>query len=255
MNRSSIPSITLALASLLVLGPACDDSVRTETLEFAAADAITQLDVRTGSGDVVVIAEAGRDHVDVEAEIHGDATRLRWDLDDGALTLDHRCPTTNIGSCAVDWTVWVPLTDAEGEPAQLDLVADTGSGNVRVEDLHGDVEAGTGSGDVVLHGVHASRFALDTGSGDVQVIGSAAESIGASTGSGDVRIDLHVVPRGVTLDTGSGDVHVTVPHDRYRLELHTSSGDVDIDGVIVDSSAGNVIVADTGSGDIRVDGR
>lgn len=96
----------------------------------------------------------------------------------------------------------------------------TGSGDVHIDGVRGDVRAGhSGSGDLGFSHVAGSVRVAGTGSGDV----SARHVKGAvqvgSTGSGDV--DVHDVGGDFTVGSvGSGDVnysdvrgHVSVPHD------------------------------------------
>jgi DUF4097 and DUF4098 domain-containing protein YvlB len=242
----------LLLGPLLALAPGCDGSLRSETINLDAAETVDHITVESGSGNITVYADPDTDHVEVDAAIHGSHTELRWDLDAGVLTLDHHCPW--LAQCAVDWTVWIPQTDLDGELTVVGLSLDTGSGDVRVEGVTGHVSADTGSGNVDLREVHATHLQLDAGSGNLDVRGCEAESIAADTGSGNITVALTTAPVHVELDAGSGNVNLSVPHDHYRLELDTGSGNIDVDGLIDDSSADNTIIVSTGSGNIGIHG-
>jgi hypothetical protein len=215
-----------ALLALSLLG--CNDPTRIEELTFD--EPIEQLDVHSGSGDIIVVAEADRDHVDLEAVIHGDETRIEWTIEDGTLHLDHDCPVRSWSSCSVDWYLWVP------KDAHIDLDLVSGSGDIRVLDTRG------------------FAFDLETGSGDVTVERCEADDVEAFTGSGDVEASLSSRPRRVALETGSGDVRSTVPGGAYRLDLDTGSGDIDVHGLSQDPDAESLIQISTGSGDILVNG-
>lgn len=245
----------LCLAPLLLLAPACGGPDEIELFELEAAEQVAQLRIDSDSGDVRVVTEPGRDRVEIEAGIYGDQTSPRWVFDDGVLKLDHRCGGAAWRRCSVDWTVRLPATDGDGEPARVDLEVVIGSGNLTVKDLIGDIEANTDSGNVDIRRVRATYLQLDTGSGNVNVSDCEADSVSSDAGSGNISIGLDAIPRDVSLAAGSGNVGLTVPRARYRLDLRTKSGNVDVDGLSNDPDADNAIAINAGSGNIRVRGR
>jgi hypothetical protein len=133
-----------------------------------------------------------------------------------------------------------------GEGMRGRLRFDTGSGNVTVRDLDGEVVADTGSGDVHADRIKGS-FVCDTGSGDCEVTAFSGDDLLCDTGSGDIRI-VGAVARRVKLDTGSGDVSVR-EGEAEELVADTGSGDVD---VALEGSRLERVNADTGSGNVRV---
>jgi hypothetical protein len=133
-----------------------------------------------------------------------------------------------------------------GEGLRGRLRFDTGSGNVTVRDLDGDVVADTGSGNVHGDRVKGS-FVCDTGSGNCEVTGFSGGDLLCDTGSGNVRI-VGAVARRVKLDTGSGNVSVR-ESEAEELEADTGSGNVD---VALEGSRLARVNADTGSGDVRM---
>ena len=81
------------------------------------------------------------------------------------------------------------------------LLVETGSGDIRVDDVRGDLKVKSGSGDVE--------------------IGAAGGTSSVSTGSGDVTVET---ARGTTVvKTGSGDLSVGAAHD--DTSFSTGSGD------------------------------
>ena len=100
------------------------------------------------------------------------------------------------------------LGSADARASQVGSVElrGTGSGDVHVDGVHGDVQAGrSGSGDLGFFNVGGSVRIGGTGSGDISLrhIGRDAEV--GSTGSGDVDAD-DVGGRLTVHSTGSGDV-------------------------------------------------
>jgi hypothetical protein len=235
-----------ALLALCVLG--CEGPTRIEQLTFE--DPIERVEVDSGSGEIIVVAEADREHIDVEAVIRGNDTRIEWAIEDGTLQLTHDCPPRSWSSCTVDWYVWVPRV----APAGIDLDLESGSGDIMVDDLIGSVRAATGSGDVRLHDTVGLVFDAETGSGDVTLTRCEADDVESFTGSGDVEVSLVSRPRRVALETGSGDATLTVPDGAYRLDLDAGSGHIDVHGLSQDSDADSLIQISTGSGDIAVHG-
>lgn len=84
------------------------------------------------------------------------------------------------------------------------VVVDTGSGDVSVAEVDGDVRVRTGSGAVDLGRV-AGAASVSTGSGDV-CLGQALGTAVVKTGSGDLEVGESTAD--LTSKTGSGDVVV-----------------------------------------------
>jgi DUF4097 and DUF4098 domain-containing protein YvlB len=145
----------------------------------------------------------------------------------------------------------------------------SGSGEIRVEDVDGTLEAKSGSGTIEFAAVHGAAK-ISNGSGDVRVgvvdgelsvksgsgdvsIADATESVHALSGSGDFAVER--VHRGtVRARTGSGDVRVGVADGiAVLLDVSTASGTVrselEAAGAPEDGRHATVAVK-TGSGDI-----
>jgi DUF4097 and DUF4098 domain-containing protein YvlB len=165
----------------------------------------------------------------------------------------------------------------------------TGSGDVVIKHVKGDVSLGTGSGDARLLDVEAKNVKVSTGSGNValdRVSGaldlstgsgdvegralSAAPAVHAETGSGNLTLhgDLSAA-REIRLDTSSGDVDLSLERPvAMRLTAHTSSGDIVVDvpdmrtvkrsdhELVAEVGGGAVPVSiETSSGNVRVEAR
>lgn len=127
------------------------------------------------------------------------------------------------------------------------LLADTGSGHVSVENQTGDVVADTGSGDVEARRIRGNLNA-DTGSGNIVVMDVQAEEIVADTGSGGVTLER--VSGAVEADTGSGTIDIRDLEAGARVIADTGSGSVRIEG---DLSRAREVRVDTGSGSVRIE--
>jgi beta-lactamase regulating signal transducer with metallopeptidase domain/DUF4097 and DUF4098 domain-containing protein YvlB len=123
---------------------------------------------------------------------------------------------TGSGDIAIDGT------------GQGDEKVQTGSGDIDVKGVHGALRAQTGSGGIKASGTPSAAWKLETGSGDIELItGNAPMSLDASTGSGRVSADLKM----------TGEVSSDEEHHHLRMQLN---------------GGGPEVVAQTGSGDIRV---
>jgi DUF4097 and DUF4098 domain-containing protein YvlB len=204
-----------------------------------------RIEMTNGSGDShVTIGPAG------EVRIHGEIQVQAWSDKSGQRRVDEvqsHPPVTQDGSLvrignssfnskdvSIDYTITVP--------ADAEIRATTGSGDLEITGLKGPANFTAGSGDIKASNI----------SGDVQVVagsgGIELSDIGgqvqAHAGSGDITLDR--IRGDMRLQTGSGEIEVTEPGG--KLDAATSSGDVTIRGASEDISVR------TSSGDVTVDG-
>jgi len=99
----------------------------------------------------------------------------------------------------------------------------SGSGNVSIEWLSGDLDARAGSGHISVRQLGGAARTV-TGSGDVS-IGTAEGPMTAKSGSGDVTIDR--AGADVSVTTASGDASVRMMC-RGTAQVRTASGDVSV---------------------------
>jgi DUF4097 and DUF4098 domain-containing protein YvlB len=123
-----------------------------------------------------------------------------------------------------------------------DLEVSTGSGDVRVEDVHGAAEVKVGSGDIRI-GTVTGIARLTSASGDLRL--DAGTEIIVSTAAGDLFVgDVSEVAR---IKSATGDIRIR----RFAgtdLEIRTMSGDVSIGlvpGLVVNAAVKTL------SGDFR----
>jgi hypothetical protein len=169
-------------------------------------------------------------------------------------------------------------------PSECAVDAQTVSGELSVEGVHGPIEVQTVSGDVRLEDVQGPmRLKSVSGdvdcrryighlegnavSGDVTVTGSRLRSSQLHTVSGDVQIEGRLDPRKEhRFKTISGDVELALAEADVTIEYRTASGDVECElparivrhgrkeyGVVIGGGHGHVGVK-TVSGDLTVRG-
>ena len=221
------------------------------------------LSINVNGGDITV---TGGDvsEIEVTQRVHQGIVKPTYDAtsDDSGLHLSADCPWYAAGTCGVDYDVVLPR----------DAVASlrSGSGDVRVRDLSGDVTVVASSGDVILDNI-GGTVNVRSSSGDVDVTGAAGDvSVVVSSGdidasglesdrvairssSGDTRVGFTGTPTDIQVTASSG-VHVSVPDDgtAYAVEEHTSSGDGHV-SVDTDSDSTHTATLRTSSGDLTFD--
>jgi hypothetical protein len=225
------------------------------------------LDVRTGSGSITVTSgPAGS--VSIAARIRG--RRSGRNVEERVRQLEAAPPVEQ-----VDGTIRIGrMADREllrdisisyeiVAPADILLVAQTGSGDQRIEGVRSPVDATSGSGGITLRNVQMGVRAI-TGSGYIR-----GEQVGGSfqgrTGSGDLSL-AQAADGDVDIETGAGTIDVTGA--RRALRASTGAGNIRVDGRPaadwdIDSKAGSIhlrvppdsrfeVDANTAAGSVRV---
>lgn len=234
------------------------------TLQVSGA---VSLDVVTGSGDIVVKTGGSSQVV-----VHGHVTSSNWFGSDSAVRQAESNPPIQQNGNSIrlgynlpdDVKRRVAISYEITVPADTNLQAHTGSGNVDVTGLRSDVQAQTGSGDVrvrdIGRGVRAQTgsgnitaqdasapFYAQTGSGDIEATLTGSGDVDAHTGSGNLK--LHGIRGGARAQTGSGDIEAD-GRVGGPWRLHTGSGNV---RMAVGSGAGFNLDVHTSSGSIHSD--
>lgn len=258
--------LILALAVAAMAAPALAASYQGQFDRTYTVNGPASLEVLTRSGDVTVHAgPAGK--ISVTGKIHVEDRWFAGGRKDAVAELEKNPPIRQDGSSVrVDYVPYHEISiDYEiTAPADTTLRLETGSGNETAEGLKAGLHGHSGSGDVRLDDV-AGEVHVETGSGNITGRGLAG-SLDAHTGSGNIRIE----ERGsgdVRADAGSGNVEVSGVNGGARAE--TGSGNVKLEGTptgswYVKSSSGNAEVrlpsnaafdleASTGSGNINID--
>lgn len=160
----------------------------------------------------------------------------------------------NVHDISVDYEITAPADtkmrthsgsgdqSIEGVHASLDM--ESGSGDMRLRDLDGEIHVHTGSGDVEAREV-AGPLTAETGSGDIRLVSKGGD-VRVHTGSGTV--ELRGVNGSLQAETGSGDVTV-VGVQTGTWEIRAHSGNVELE---LPNDAAFDLDASTGSGELVV---
>jgi len=110
-------------------------------------------------------------------------------------------------------------------PAETELRANSGLGDIVVEALRGRVDAESGAGNVRVTGV-AGEIRAESGLGDIEIRG-ARGSLRAKTGAGSIHVEGEPSETW-RLDTGLGNVNVRLPQTaKFEIYARTGLGSID----------------------------
>lgn len=121
--------------------------------------------------------------------------------------------------------------DIHVEKAHGGVECESVSGDLEVQEAEGDISLKSVSGDITLMKLKGSVEA-ESVSGDIKLLDvSEAKSVKASTLSGDVLYKGQINPNGrYSIKSHSGDVKIAIPADSaFDLEAKTFSGDIESD--------------------------
>ncbi|GIH92100.1 DUF4097 family beta strand repeat-containing protein [Planobispora siamensis] len=192
---------------------------------YDVPEKVLTLAVDSGAGDIVV-NESDRTGIRVTETVHwnGDKPKTEHVVSGDTLRLTYDCGGGFARACSVDYKVEVPKG--------VTVRADTGSGDITLRSLTGQVDATAGSGDIDASGLGGKNLTADTGSGDVEV-------------------KFAGVPDRVEIETGAGDATVRLPQNSYKVTTDTGAGDETVE-VTNDQSSARIIQVSTGAGDAKV---
>ena len=200
---------------------------RTIAIEDASALAV---DAR--AGDVTV---RGEDREDVAVDIVKQSSSVGGDLskldmaverEDGRLTLAARYTGDSSllgGTPTMDLTVRLPRSLRVAEIA-------ASVGDVRVEDVAGDLAVDSSTGDVTIKGVDGTVTA-EASTGDVRVDGASAVG-DVSADVGDLDLAVSVIDGDTMVETSTGDIDAALSPDLdAELVVESNVGDVTVEGL------------------------
>lgn len=263
-------SVTFTVATALVVAATagCALTYRQFTDTITEEEAITEIRVSGGSGDVLVKpGAAGRVDVVRTVRYHRDAPDApTHHLASRVLELSTSCGPRCTVSYVIQAPVGVKISGSNGsgnltltsvstvdfELGSGDVMIRNATGPVRLRTASGNIEltggtgtvtAGTGSGDVTATDIKADKITLDTSSGNIDLV-RVAGTVSVNSGSGDLTGQA-LRPAGLTAHTSSGNIQVVmeIPTD---VSADTGSGDVELSL----PTGPYVVDARTGSGDL-----
>ena len=239
MKHLSIAAAVLAMAALPALA---SEATFERTLTVSGR---VELSVNTGSGNIHISRGSG-----TQVHIFG-KVRSNWgEGSDRVREIATNPPieqTGNIIRIGNHHEGWHNISiDYEIQaPASSFLTANSGSGDVNVDDVGDNAKLSTGSGNIHANGLHGG-FSVSTGSGDIVAAQTGEGEVKAETGSGNIELrDIH---GGLHAHTGSGDIkfHGVATMDS---KIETGSGSVEF----WPGDAGFTLDASTGSGSVHSD--
>ncbi|NRQ34252.1 DUF4097 family beta strand repeat protein [Nonomuraea sp. NN258] len=226
MKKTLIAGGFLASAALLtgcgisaIGGPTNHDNV-----SYAVKEKVATLRVETGAGDVE-ITETGTTEIKVTENLYwnDDKPEAEHRVEGDTLVVSYKCPSS-WGNCGVNYVIEVPKG--------LRVKLDSGSGDLTLRSLSGDLEVNVGSGEIDGNGLAGKKFLAESGSGNLELkYASAPESVEVETGSGDITLRVPNEGYNVRTDLGSGDTKVDVKNDPgapRAMTLRSGSGDVSV---------------------------
>src|SRR5437660_5926117 len=240
--------------------------------------------LHTGSGDSVTVTETkqvtGIGPVNLN-DMHVDYAQDGNTID---ITAKNGFAPFFLGDRSIDLDITVPntsdvvITSGSGE-VEVDNITgqvkvDTGSGSITANNLNGPITLKTGSGEIAANNLNGPTT-LHTGSGSITVgglIGQANVSTGrgrveiteaklsgqssVKTGNGSIEFTGSIDPTGsYQFETGSGEIGVTLPAtSAFNLDVSTGSGS--INNAFGSTTVGNdpraALRLHTGSGSISL---
>jgi len=235
--KSSLSTLALLLLGLFALEAEAGLLRRSEDLALPAAG-IERLKIGNGSGLLDCLGE-DRDDVAIELVFKANAgsrEKAQSMLDRSSLGILRDGDELRLKPDLPGGKTWVDILIRM--PRHLALVAEIGSGEMRLRGLAGELEIGAGSGSIDGRDL-SGRIEAELGSGELELRDLAGQ-VKVRSSSGDILLTRL---GSCDVKTSTGDVEVQVVGGRCRIE--TGSGDIELRRV--DGSA----ELESGSGDIK----
>lgn len=200
-------------------------------------DGVEFLDVSTVTGDIT-IKKGNSKTIKVKGEWDTDEVKVRVSHTGKSLTIEEKSLGNNTDSDASNWVLMIPdgldigmnsgTGDLDISGVNGDLEANTGTGSIQVADMEGRFDVNSGTGSIDINNAKG-RFRLNSGTSDVVVM-NAEGRFDANSGTGDVEFKM-VNPTGnSTLNSGTGDVEFVVAGKiAADLALNSGTGDATLD--------------------------
>lgn len=228
----------LILATFLTLTTAQKLDKSYQNVEF--------LEISSLTGDIT-IRKGKTAEVKVKGEWNDEKIRVKVNYDGKSLTIEEKKKRDNVGGNASNWVLMVPDNldiDANSGTGDLaisgvkaDLDANSGTGDISIENMEGRFDVNSGTGGLMIDNAKG-KFDLNSGTSYVRVTNSEGK-FEANSGTGDVEF-RKVKPTGnSTLNSGTGDVEFVINGAiEADLALNSGTGDAVLD------FAGNKIEGD-----------
>lgn len=167
-------------------------------------------------------------------------------------------------NCSIDFTINLPPKnsldiktgsgDLSIKDIQGEIVLKTGSGDINIFGNNKSFDGKTGSGDLKFKGVTTS-LSFKSGSGDLNFEGYSKKFV-VRTGSGDMKFKLTELQKNqfdLDANSGSGDVEIYMPKGSTYKKIDFKSGWGEVKNVFAQKDSSNIkINVKTGSGDLKL---
>lgn len=215
------------------------------TIELSAQE-ISSLKLEYGSKNIKVYTTSGEKIIIKEYlysnQSKAQATVTYPEKDQAVVTGGKLQTIVFFGFSSEKIEVYVP------EKALSVLSIQTGSGNIKIADMKGDITVQTGSGNISGDSL-CGKLSARAGSGNITLTGF--EGSGAiATGSGNVRVEAASVTGDMEMQAGSGNIKLEIPEKlSFHLEIQTGSGSIktDFDEVLSYNKKGNSAEGNVGA--------
>jgi hypothetical protein len=205
---------------------------------------ITGVQVRTGSGGVVMIRAGRPGRVTIEPALAWVFRKpsVSWAWHRGILRVSALCPDFNpFEDCQADLTITVPA------PTAVQALA--GPGMISVTGLTGPLHLAATSGMVQVSHVSGALWAQATSGGVAGRDVATTSRIYALVTSGHLGLRLVRRPQRLTLVAGTGTARVVLPPgSAYRIESSAGTGTVRVAPGISDPGSSRVIMVRVSAG-------
>jgi hypothetical protein len=246
---------SLVLVLFFIFSCSHSQSQEEKTVEKSFSG-VKSIDLSTASGDCMIKKGGGNNvQVVVTYTYDDDDYTPKMDQSGSRLKLEEKFHAKNTRGSS-KWELTVPdglsiefnsgSGDMELSGLKGDVDFNTGSGDAHIENFDGELKCNSGSGDFELKNIKGEAK-VNSGSGDHRISDSDLNAK-ANTGSGDVEVNDS--KGGYKLNTGSGDVEASRIALTEEGNFNTGSGDVE---VVLATTLVDDISANSGSGDAVVD--
>lgn len=127
------------------------------------------------------------------------------------------------------------------------IIVYANSGNLRVDELKGNISLHTGSGNITAKEIEGEVTA-EAGSGNI-TIEQLSGSCEAEAGSGNLKVSAEEITGDISLQTGSGNQRLELPEmTSFSLQVNTGSGNIhtDYDEYLDYNKKGNQVTGQVG---------
>ncbi len=235
---------TIIFASILIAAQACHPNTESESFELNGS--IDRVVVNVDVGEVILKVGDNSKGALVDVEIGCRTAVPRYDiyLQQGTLYVELNAGT---GASACDGTFDITV------PKQISADLNTGSGDIVIKGIQGDVKAVSYEGNITLDSI-AGNLDIAAVSGNIDGLNLDTKEGIVESGNGNVDLSYTSQPTLVDVDIIMGNATIFVPESAYQIDASTDLGEVNLNGVTHLPDVTNTLILTVDSGDIVISG-